>query len=171
MTDWWTPGHNALWIVGLALGLAVLGVAHDEAQAEPDWLPVVARSEPGVVLPGTVVRWPGLVGARGLGAADHTHQVKRLRSHLKGLRPGIYRCGCLPEVWPFSERGGKISKTRLRRGQKKIFHCGGCASAMKNNLRHAQLDFPEPFGACDRIAPTPLPAAASRRGEGEELGF
>lgn len=70
MTDWWTPGHNALWIVGLALGLAVLGVAHDEAQAEPDWLPVVARSEPGLVLPGAVIQWPGLVGARGLGATD-----------------------------------------------------------------------------------------------------
>jgi len=34
MIDWWTLGHNALWIVGLALGLAVLGVAHDEAQRE-----------------------------------------------------------------------------------------------------------------------------------------
>jgi hypothetical protein len=34
MIDWWALGHNALWVVGLALGLAVLSVANYQAHRE-----------------------------------------------------------------------------------------------------------------------------------------
>jgi hypothetical protein len=34
MIDWWALGHKALWVVGLALGLAVLSVANDQAHRD-----------------------------------------------------------------------------------------------------------------------------------------
>jgi hypothetical protein len=59
---------------------------------------------------------------------------------------------------------------RPKEQKENIFHCGGEAAATKNNLRHVQLDFLEPFGDRYRIAPPPyppfpLPLRGAERGE------